>query len=361
MNWSYLWAFLIAAAIAGWIASGQYTEDGNAEAAIGPEAEARPQEVPLINVRVIDSVAVSHARTIILRGRTEAERKVAVRAETAGRVTARPINRGDIVEKDRLLCQLSLDDRQAWLAEAQAALRQQEIEFNAADTLVKKGYRSKANAAGSRAALDAAHAGVERMKVEVARTAVRSPFAGIVDTTDAEIGDYLSIGAVCASIVDLDPILVIGFISERELDLINVGDTAGAVLAAGGNVTGTVQFISTIADPATRTFRVELTVPNPGNRFRDGVTAQMALKAAKQPAHLVSPAVLTLGGDGHLGVRVIDDGNVVRFRPVSVLEDTPSGTWIGGLGLNEKIIVVGQEYVVDGEKVAVTMSAEGKG
>lgn len=355
MNWSYLWALLIALGIAGWVASGEMSRKSEAEAAISPEETNVEEAAKLVSVRVVKSIAVDHARTISLRGRTQADRMVEVRAETAGRVVNRPVTKGQEVSKGALLCQLSVDDRQAWLAESQASLRQQEIEFNAAETLVKKGYRSKTNAAATEAALDAARAGVERMRVEMARTSIKSPFGGVVDETAAEIGDYLSVGSVCATIVDADPIRVVGFISERELNLVSVGNSATAILAVGGQVDGAIQFISRVADPATRTFRVELAVPNPGNRLRDGVSAEIALKAAKLPAHLVSPAVLTLNSEGELGVRIIDGEDIVQFQPVTVLEDTTDGVWITGLADTVGIIVVGQEYVIDGEKVAVTV------
>ena len=83
-------------------------------------------------------------------------------------------------------------------------------------------------------------------------------------------------------------------------------------MAAGGaQVVGKVTFLSRSADPTTRTFRVEIEVPNKELKIRDGQTAEILIGAAGAQAHLVPGSALTLNNDGALGLRAVDDAGIV--------------------------------------------------
>jgi multidrug efflux system membrane fusion protein len=113
-----------------------------------------------------------------------------------------------------------------------------------------------------------------------------------------------------------------------------------------------VTFLSRSADPTTRTFRVELTVPNPDLSLRDGQTAEILIEAQGVMAHLLAASTLTLDDDGTLGVRAIDEGSAAKFYPVTVLRDTMEGIYVTGLPDQVDVITVGQEFVTDGVIVA---------
>ena len=117
-----------------------------------------------------------------------------------------------------------------------------------------------------------------------------------------------------------------------------------------------MRFISPTADPATRTFRVEIEAPNPDGAIRDGITAEIRLATGSAPAHRLSPAVLTLDDRGVLGVRTVGPGEIVRFMPVSILAEGSDGVWVSGLPETVEVITVGQEYVKDGERVRVVVA-----
>ncbi len=110
-------------------------------------------------------------------------------------------------------------------------------------------------------------------------------------------------------------------------------------------------FISRAADPNTRTFRVEVEVPNKDLKIRDGQTAEIVIAAEGKAAHLLPQSVLTLNDDGELGVRVVTKDNEADFVPVGVLRDSVDGIWLSGLPDNADVIVIGQEYVVAGVPV----------
>ena len=83
---------------------------------------------------------------------------------------------------------------------------------------------------------------------------------------------------------------------------------------------------------------------------RDGVTAEMIIKTKLVMAHKISPSILLLNDNGKLGIRSVEDG-VVKFHNVTILEDSESGLWITGIPKNLEIIVQGQGFVEDYQKV----------
>ena len=179
------------------------------------------------------------------------------------------------------------------------ALRsQREVEYEAAKKLSKKGYRAETELAATKAALEAAEAMVSLTEEELSRTVIRAPFTGFIDDRAMEIGDYLDTGDPVATLVDLERMLVVAQVSERKVGHLVVGSTGHARLIGGEIVEGRLRFVSAVADPATRTFRVELEVDNRDHRIADGVTAELRLPLAEVPAYHLSPAVLTLGDNG---------------------------------------------------------------
>ncbi len=334
-----------------------------AEDSVTPVAEAEPDPTPAetqaASTRIVPVVAQRFEaqeidRGVILRGRTEAARQVEVRAETSGRVISEPRRRGSTVETGDILCELAPGTRQASLAEAEARLAEAQIQFTAAERLSQDGFASETRAAGARAALQAAEAAVASMQEELSRLQIRAPFGGTLESDTAELGALLQPGALCATVIQLDPIRLVGFVPEADVDKLSVGAPAGARLSSGREVIGEVSFVSRSADAATRTFRVEVTVPNRDGRIRDGQTAEIGILAAGTVAHLIPGSALTLDDDGRIGVRTVDEDSRARFMPVEVVRDSLDGIWVGGLPESVDVIVVGQEFVRDGVQVDAT-------
>ncbi|MBS8227869.1 efflux RND transporter periplasmic adaptor subunit [Vannielia litorea] len=354
-------------------------------------------EARVVSVMAIDSVAREVDSAVVTRGRTEAARQVIVRAETSGQVISEPLRKGAFVEAGQMLCEIdpgtretqvaqaeaqlasaraSLPEAQARVAEARAALEEAQINNRAASQLSEGGFASETRVASTRAAvssaeaaLEAAQSGVEGAKSqvqtaeaavaaaqkEIERLTITAPFSGLLESDSAELGVLLQAGSDCATILQLDPIKLVGFIPETEVGRVETGAQAGARLATGEEVTGQVTFLSRSADSSTRTFRVEVQVPNPDLAIRDGQTVEIAISAEGANAHLLPQSALTLDDDGALGVRWVDEENKARFAPVSVLRDTVDGIWVTGLPEEARVITRGQEYVVEGVPVKVTL------
>ncbi len=326
-------------------------------AAVTPEDEAELGAVePARVMRVVaqHSVAQPVESAVTLRGRTEAARRVQVRAETSGLVVSEPLPRGSEVAAGDPLCELSGGVRSAQLAEARARLAEAEVNLNAAERLSDEGFASQTRVLSARAATQSAQAAVDAAVEELARLVMHAPFDGILESDTAEMGSLLQPGAVCATLIKLDPIRLVGFVSERQVDRLEVGALAGGRLASGREVMGNVSFISRAADPETRTFRVEVTVANEDNAIREGQSAEMLIQSEGAVGHLLPGSALTLADDGVLGIRAVDDAGRVTFLPATMLRDAAEGIWLGGLPDVVDAIVVGQEFVREGVEVEVT-------
>ena len=380
-----------------WEFSGRTEVAASAENASSVSAEAETQEqgdaaVPVVAMR---SSARQIDGAVILRGRTEAIRQVELRAETSGLVNNEPLRAGSVVEAGDVICELDpgtrqialtdaearlieaktrLPEAEARLEEARARLTEAEINDRASARLSEGGFASETRVAQTNAAVEAARAGVQsaRSNVEAARAGIQSaeagvasaenelskldlhaPFDGLLETDSAEIGSLLQPGSLCATIIQLDRIKLVGFVPETMVDRVEVGATAGARLASGREVVGVVTFLSRSADPNTRTFRVDVEVDNPDMSIRDGQTAEIAIQSDGQTAHLLPQSSLTLDDEGRLGVRLVED-STASFAPVSVIRDSIDGIWIAGLNESVEVIVVGQEFVTDGVQLEVT-------
>jgi len=355
MRKTYLIAALIALGIGLWLLSGQLNQGepvrhGTLAEANSESAAADEDRVPT-KVRARISQAQAYMASVNVRGRTENKRSVSVRAETQGRVQSRPVEKGGRVEKGTLLCQLAIEDRNASLTEANENFNQARIDFDGAKRLKQRGFQSENDIARARAKLASAQANVERAKLAIARTYVRAPFAGIVEDTHAEVGDYLQPGAPCATVIDLDPMLLVGRVSERDVAALTIGAPAAGVLGDKQTLNGKISFIGRQSDASTRTYPLEIEVPNSDYSIRSGLTAQVKLPVGELKAHLISPALLALDTQGNIGLRTLGEDDTVIWNEITVVDDAGSGAWITGLPDVARIITVGQELVVPGEKV----------
>tara|TARA_R110002049_G_scaffold10127_5_gene50529 strand:+ start:16907 stop:18148 length:1242 start_codon:yes stop_codon:yes gene_type:complete len=352
---------------------------------------------PRVKVMVQRVTAQQVDSAVVLRGQTAANRQVDMRAETSAVVASAPLRKGTTIKAGDALCTLDTGTREATLQEtrarlneaqsrvpeaearveeAQARLDEALINQNAAARLIQDGFASQTRVASADAAVAAAKAGVSSATAglraarsgiegaiasvavaekEITRLTIRAPFDGLLESDTAELGSLLQPGALCATIIQLDPIKLVGFVPETELHRVTLGAMAGARLAAGdAEVAGKVTFLSRSADPATRTFRVEIEVPNTDLTISDGQTAEIAISSAGVTAHLVPQSALTLNDEGTLGLRLVDADAVVAFAPVQIMRDSTKGVWVTGLPDVADIIVVGQEYVTAGVTVAPT-------
>ena len=380
---------------------GENIEDLANDLGDGPElnseveiATSKPEKSKkLISVVVVESSAKTIDSAVVLRGETAAARLVEVRSETSGQVINEPLKKGATISQGQVLCRLDPGTRQATLAdavaglaeararvpetqakldEAKARLAEAKINFNAANKLSEGGYASETRVASAEAAVRAAEASIAsatagfdstRSKIqsaeasvaiankEIERISLTAPFDGILETDTAELGTLLQPGALCAKIIQLNPIKFVGFVPETELGRVVKGSTATAKLLNGQEIQGAVTFVSRSADQTTRTFRVEIEADNADLSISKGQTAEISIASDGTQAHLLPQSALTLDDSGALGVRTVDEQSQVLFFETDLIRDTMKGVWLKGLPEKTNVIVLGQEYVTDGVEV----------
>jgi multidrug efflux system membrane fusion protein len=358
---TYITAAIIALLVVGWILSGVLAREeippAPSLADVRNEMTAIQDDREPTRVRARVMRATIETAEVALRGRTESNRMVEVRAETSGRVVALPVEKGALVKAGDVLCRIAVEDRPARLTEAREAVAQAQLEYQGSLKLKRQGYQSETAIASAKARLAATEALLKRRELDLENTEIRAPFDGIVEEQPVEIGDYLQVGTQCATVVDNDPMLLVGNISERAVNRLALDGPARAKLLTGEQVDGHISYIAQVAQETTRTYRVEIEVPNPNYTIRSGITADIAIPVATFSAHQISPALLALDDAGNIGVRILDENNIVRFVQVEIVKDDPTGVWVSGLPEVATIITVGQELVVAGEKVEVTYDA----
>lgn len=354
LKFSYLLSFGLAAGIGVWMYTGTVVEGGQGDAANAtppPAERATAADDHLFRVKVARLEAQDREAVLEIRGRTQANARVEVRSETAARVIDRPAREGARVAKGDVLCELDKGTRRAGVLEAKANLDQAELDFNAAEKLSSKGFTAQNQLAAAQATLDAAKARLEEAELELDRTSVRSPIEGITESPMAEVGSRLNTGDLCAVVVDTDPMKAIGQVSELNVGDIAPGMPARVELVTGQSFDGTVRYVAPAADSDTRTFRIEVEIPNAEGAARDGITALTRIPLRTTRAHKISPAILTLNDEGQVGLRTVNAENITEFYPVKVLGGEQDGVWVAGLPETVNAIVVGQDYVSDGQKV----------
>ncbi len=344
-------ALFFALGMAVWLFSGDLASN-RVTAEPGDSTGALAQEnVPV--VRGIKSVATSRQIYLDVRGQTRANRVVQVKSEISGIVEDVPGEKGRHVQAGDLLCQVAVDTRRSDLAEAVANLKSAQLEYDGMRDLNKRGLQSEIILAKARAVLEQSRSRAKRAELALRKTRIVAPFAGIVDAQPVEVGDLLTPGGVCVTLMEIDPILVTGQVAEKSIGQIHLGDQVDVELITGDHYQGIVTFIGRSPDATTRTYPIEVTVENPSDSIRAGLTATMNVPVGVEIAHLISPASLVLDDSGQVGVRIVDENNTVHFNVVRIVSEAADGVWVTGLPEKVNLITVGQEEVFEGQVVRV--------
>jgi multidrug efflux system membrane fusion protein len=329
-----------------WLVSGAL-RPGNEPA---ETAAAPPEEAPA-RVQIRAQKAEPVTRTIRIYGRTAPARTVEIKAETSGRVTTIGVERGKLARAGQVLLKLDLRDRRARLEQARAGVSEHQSAWEAQQELKTQGYVSDTQLAETRAKLETARTELTRAELDLDYMQVRAPFDGVVQERAVEIGDYVRAGDPVVTFVDNTQLVVTGSIAEQDAGFVRIGEAATAVLVTGQEVTGRIRYLEPVAEEATRTFTVELEIPNPGGRLPAGITAEMHIPGGEVLAYRVAPSLLSLDDDGVLGIKTVNAQGLVEFHKIEIAHSEANGVWVTGLPDTADVIVIGQGYVSAGQAV----------
>jgi multidrug efflux system membrane fusion protein len=352
MKASRIAAVGLVAAAALWMGSGHLfppePEPSNAAIRTNDTETKKPFRVAVTEVAV-----VPHTRRLVLSGRTEADRKVMVAARAGGVITELKVRRGTRVKKDDVIAVLSDEAREAQVMQARALYTQRKTELDAKRKLIETGALPRLELVNLEAQFKAAEAALAAAEAERDRGVVRAPWDGIITDVPVQVGQaaFSMTGREIAQLITLDPMLAVVEVAERKLGGIHVGGTAEVRLVTGQTGRGRIRFVASMASPQTRTYRVEVELPNADGAIPDGITAEVTLPMTAEPAARVPRSALTFSSAGDLGVRTVGDNGKVAFVPVGIVEDEQSNMWVSGLADGAQVITQGQDFVSEGQLV----------
>jgi membrane fusion protein (multidrug efflux system) len=341
-------------------------KDGARELALeAPLARLRVRIQPIQRARLDNTDRVT--------GTVRAFRRATVTAETQGRVIARSVESGAVVEEGGALVLLESSRFELEVRRTEAALRAARTvnahakrEYDRAQQLLAQ------NAISTQHHDDLRHA-VERARdeialAEVARdsakrnledTRIRAPFAGTVDSLAVDVGDFVAPGTAVATLVDLSRVRIFGGVTAREANHLVVGtqaqvsfsDLGGAVFEA------TLESVGRVAGRADGTYEIELWMDSAEVPMRDGLVAQIAFPDSTERLSLLSPRAAVLRRGGYPEVFVISQENgaaVARTRRIRT--GRSHGQWIeilDGLEEGDQVIWDGHFALEDGSIVVI--------
>jgi len=335
-----------------WMLAGYFFNDATSETTLNTHPDG--YDSSLITVEVRTQTATPIARHIVAQGHVAPNRVVTLRAETEGRVAELVAQEGRSVNTHDVLVRLEMKDRQARLKKAHALLRERQSAHERAIQLGEKGFQAKQMVNESFAALTAAQAELENIQLEISHTVIKVPFDGILEKRHVNVGDYVAVNGQIATVVDNNPLVISVHIPQQDIEKISLGSVADAAFATGQLSKGSVRYIAPRAEEATRTFRVEIEVSNTGNLIPAGISAETSLPTGVVAAHFISPAILSLSDSGQVGVKTVNEEDIVEFHPITLVLSEARGIWVSGLPDTARIITVGQGFARAGDAVRIS-------
>lgn len=341
MSSSIIIALCMVAIAALWMASGILVEDN------GKAHEPDPITVQQVLVRSSGFIAQPAETFLRAYGVVEAQHRLIVRAETAGRVVRIAVRQGERVQEGQLLFQLSLEARRSQLENAIAQFKKLQLDLSNARRL-ERGSPPSTRPRARGTDCDGAGDGRPNSRGNQGYFRSRSDRRHSVDPDE-----FVSVGDELAVLIDNDPVKVEVRVPQQSVQSIEHGAPASVTFATGRDARGRICFVSAEADEDTRTLAVEILVANPDHRVPSRTSAEARLPTGTVKAHKIPPAILALDENGNLGVKVVREGTV-EFHQVEIVKSQRDAVWVTGLPEQVNLITAGQGFVRDGDRVRVT-------
>jgi len=343
----YIIAIVITVILVLWMASG-VTQETKAP------TEKSKSSVIIPKVKVETRYADTVNDSVELYGRTEPDRITTLKAEISGKIVEVLAKRGSQVKEGQIIAKIALNDLGSQLQRSEALLAQREIEYAGAKTLNADGYQGKVQVASAKANLEAVKSDIKRLEINIKHTVIVAPFDGVLNTRYVEEGDYVKSGDDIAMIADLDPLVVRAFVTENQVNQLSVNQSANIHLLNNARTDGVVRYIASVADDATNTFKIEISIDNSNYQYLAGLSGEVNIALKQVPAIKISPALLALDELGNIGVKTVEN-NIVKFTAIDIVKSESDGIWLTGLGQQADIITLGQGFVRAGDEVNPVM------
>lgn len=286
-------------------------------------------------------------------GTVEANERVQLKPETAGLIEGIHFTEGQRVQKGSKLFELGSRKETAAFAQAEAEEKLAQANVARARTLAgtKAISRQELDQLESQIAVKAAARQVEQELL--ADRAIVAPFDGVLGPRLVSPGQYVTLGAPLATLVDDSQMKVRFRIPERQLSEVKLGQEGRLRVAAFPDrvFNGKVDLINPEVDEATRTVEVRLITPNPDALLKSGMFARVELLTGARPQSVVIPEGALVPSLDQFSVYAVE-GGLAKLKPVKLGVRLPGKVEVrDGLSADQPIVVSGTQKLVDGMKV----------
>ena len=288
-------------------------------------------------------------------GFSEASRIVTIKSQVEGKVSSKFFQKGLFYKAGSQLVLIDPEDKIAKVKEMEALLEQRKKEFEVAEKLYKKGFRSEVKLSESRTYFEMALALYEKSQVELNNTKILVPFDSSIEESYVELGDYVKKGDNIAKIVDLDPIFITLNTTEKEIQNLSLNQKA-KVIISNNEYKGMINYISKTSDKLTRNFKIQVKIDNKENKIISGLSSEVQISLPNKKAYFIASSLISLDNQGKIGIKAVKN-NKVFFLTIDILSDVGNGFWVNSnqdVNFEDfKIISQGHEYVISGEEVKI--------
>jgi multidrug efflux system membrane fusion protein len=288
----------------------------------------------------------------------------------------RDVQEGDWVERDVVLAQVRTRDYEnqasaakGQLAQAQAGLEDAKLNYDRATALYASQSLTKPDLDVAKAKYDSSVALVASAQAQLAQAQlaledcdVRAPLSGWVLSRNVEVGSLVGPSSPGFTLADLHLVKAVFGVPDTAVKSVELGATQTLTTeSVPGEFQGRITAISPAADPKSRVFSVEVTIPNPRGVLRAGMVATLKTGGSKPAAPVtvipLSAVVRSIHDPSKFAAFVVEDQggmSVARSRDIQVGETYGNQVSVTqGLSVGEQVISVGATITKDGEQVQV--------
>jgi membrane fusion protein (multidrug efflux system) len=311
-----------------------------------------PVEVATVNLQKM----VDQFETI---GTIEANEEVTIVSEIDGTVVSLPFKEGSYIKEGDLIAQLDDSQLMAEVNRTQALFDQNKSSFNRIKSIVEQKVGTQQSLDDALASLKVAEANLELAKARLSKTKIVAPFSGTVGARKISIGTFLRTGQEITELANLDQIRVSFSVPERYLSKLkkDVEVNVYSTVYSGYQIKGKIIAIEPVLDSETRNVQVVATVKNPGQKFRPGMSANVAVVLSERPGALTIPNEAVFANGNQSFVYVIKEDSTVGLIPVTLGSQTADVVEVvNGLKEGMQVVQAGHQKLFEGAKVMPIMS-----
>jgi RND family efflux transporter MFP subunit len=313
------------------------------------------QERPPVNVVEQEMVPNMLRERLNLPGIVEPWENLVILAEVYGMIEEVLVEEGHHVKEGDLIARIDTSDYENKINSIKAAYNLALLNLKRLSGLLKQEIISQSEIDTIKAEVQSLKADMAIAEVQLKRCYIRSSISGIVNELPAKKGLYLAVGDPVATVLDIERLKVNVGIPETDVDAVRKITTFEITIEALANkkITGTKYFLAIAPESRAQVYRLELEVENKSEEILPGMFARVEIIKQEFPDALAIPLYAVISRDKKHYVYLEED-NVVKFRKVTLgILDGWQIQITEGLKPGEKVIVVGQRSVDEGQKVNV--------